>query len=97
MRGIQLTGRGEDADGDGEVKVCALLAQVGRSEVDGDLARREIFAAVFESGTHALAALLDGSIGQPDQFVAGQPALYVRLHLDGDSFEAGEGKTGHFG
>ena len=96
-RGLELAGRGEDAHGDGEVEVRPLLAQVGGGEVDGHLAGREGLAAVFEGGANTLAALLDGGVWQADQLVAGQAALYVRLHLDGDALEAGQGKTGHFG
>ena len=92
---VELARRFEDADGDGEVEVRALLFQVGGGEVDGDLVGGEAPAAVFERGAHALAALLDGGVGQADQFVGGKPVVDIRFHLDGHAFQPGKCETHH--
>ena len=89
--GSELARRLEDADGDREVEIRALLFEIGGREIDGDFVGRELSAAVFERGTHPLAALLDGGVGQP-----GQPVVDIRFHLDGYAVQTVERKAHHF-
>ena len=94
--GGELPRRLEDADGDGKVEIRALLFEIGGREIDGDFVGRELSAAVFERGTHPLAALLDGGVGQPNEFVRGQPVVDIRFHLDGYAVQTVERKAHHF-
>ena len=55
----------EDADGDRQVEAAALLRQVRRREVDGDVPGRQLEAAVGERRAHAVLALLHDGLGEP--------------------------------
>ena len=80
--GIELAGGQEDAEGDRQVVGGAALAQVGRGEVDGDVAVGEAGAGIAQGGAHALLRLLDGGVRQPDNEHAGLARADVDLDLD---------------
>ena len=80
--GRDLAARREDAQRDRQVEAAALFRQVGRREVDGDLARREIEVRVLQRGAHAVARLADLGLGQPDDVDRRQPAAEVHLDVD---------------
>ncbi len=65
--GRNLLRGGEDAHGDRQVETRPLLAQIGRSEVDHDLAARHLATGILEGRADALLALLDGVVRQSDQ------------------------------
>ena len=65
-RAAALPGGAEQGEGDGQVERRALFAHVGRREVDGDAPRGELVVRVDDRRAHALATLLHGRVGQPD-------------------------------
>jgi hypothetical protein len=77
-----MIGGHEDARGDREVEPAAFLGQVRRSQVDGHAAGREFEAAVGQSRTHAVLALLDGRFEQADDGKRGQARAHVDLDPD---------------
>ncbi len=78
----QLALRGEDADEDRQIVERAGFFPICRREIDRQTARREAEAVVFDRRAHALAGLLDGRVGQPDDLKAGQAAGDIDLHGD---------------
>ena len=56
----------QQAERDGQVIVTALLGQVGRREVDGDMLGRQREANGGKGRPHALAAFADGLVRQAD-------------------------------
>ena len=78
-----LAGGHQKGQGDGQVERGALLAQVGRRQVDGDAPRRELVGGVDDRRAHALAALLDGGVGQADDAEGRGRGDDVGLDLDG--------------
>ena len=73
--------RRHDAYGNGQVIGRALLADVGRSHVDGDLRGGHLVARVEQGGTDALMALLDSRIGKSHEEELHSTRC---VHLDGD-------------
>ena len=80
----------EQGEGDRQVERRPLFAHVGRREVDGDAPRGELVARVHDRGAHALAALLHGGVGQPDDGEGRRRRHDVGLDGDGVAVEAGE-------
>ena len=70
----------QDADRDRQVEPAALLRQVGRREIDGNVATRQLETAARERRLHAVLAFLDRGLGQADDREGRQPAAHV--HLD---------------
>ncbi len=85
---------GQESQGDGQVEGRALLLPVGRGEVDGDLAGRDVVAAVLQGGPDALLALPDGRVGQADGDELGKTEGDVGLDLDGIGLDPGERGAG---
>src|SRR5712692_11992187 len=56
----------QDSERHGQVEARALLANVCRSEVNGDLSGRDVVAAVFQRRAYAVTALAHGRVGQAD-------------------------------
>ena len=68
-----------------EIESRAFLFDVGRSEIHGDALRvGEVEPAIFDGGLDALAALLDGDIGQADDVEVAH-ASRADVHLDFDT------------
>jgi hypothetical protein len=63
---LDLSGGAEDADRGRQVEGGAFLAEVGRSEVDGDALDRELEARVADGGAHPVPTLADGRVGEAD-------------------------------
>jgi hypothetical protein len=74
--------RREDADRNRQVEAPGPLGQIGRREVHGDPARREVEAAVQQRGADPLAALADLGVGQPHDVERRQPVGQVDLDRD---------------
>ena len=55
LGGLELLAGGEHADADRQIEARALLADVGRGEVDGNAAQRHLEAGVGEGGGDAVA------------------------------------------
>ena len=89
--GRKLPGRGENRERDRQVEAGSLLAQRGRSEIDGDpaiewpLERRRDDAA-----PDPVFGLLACPVDQPDDGEPGNARLHVRLHLDLSRLESDE-------
>jgi hypothetical protein len=62
----QVAVRAQHPERDGQVEGRALLAHVGRGQVDRRLVEREEEAAVVDRSPYALARLAHGGVGQPD-------------------------------
>ena len=87
----ELTRRREDGQRDRQVEPGSLLAQGGRSEIDGDPAvERPLEGRGHDSTPNAVLRLLAGSVDEPDDGEAGDPRLQVRLDLDLPRLEADE-------
>ena len=61
---IQLVGGGEDAKCYGEVEGRALLADVGRGEIDGDSFEGKLEARIGDGGVYPLTPFFDGAMWQ---------------------------------
>jgi len=68
-----LPRRRQHAERDRQVEAPRFLRQVGRGEVDGDLARRKLEVRVLKCRTHAVARLADFGVGRPTRLKAGNP------------------------
>ena len=80
-----------DRDGDRKVETRALLAQLGRREIDGETRVGEFQAAVADRGADAFACLLHGRRGQADQGELAVAATGdVCLDVDAAHVKAGE-------
>ena len=77
-----MSGRGEDAERDGQIEAPAFLGQIGGSEIDGDAARGKIELAVLQRGAHAILAFFDFGFRQTHDGEVGQAV--GEMHLDGD-------------
>ncbi len=71
--GRQRLDGGQQTKRDGQVKVAALLGEVGGRQVDGDALRRQRQAHGVERGAHPLAAFGHRLVGQADHCEGGQP------------------------
>ncbi|CAH0279446.1 hypothetical protein SRABI70_03719 [Pseudomonas sp. Bi70] len=69
----------QNAKGDRQVEAAAVLWQVGRCQIQGDTARREVEGAVEDGAAHAILGFLDRGFRQPDQRQGGQAVGQVRL------------------
>ncbi len=56
----------DDAQRHGQVEARTFLLDVGGSEIDCDVGRRNVVAAILQRRAHAVAALADRGIGQAD-------------------------------
>ncbi len=70
----------DDGHGNGQVEGGPLLANPGRSQIDGDLPGRRAAAAVAQGGQNPVPAFPDLGIGQPHQLHTGQST--ADIHLD---------------
>ena len=71
----------EHAQGDGQVERGAVLADVGRREVDRDLLHRQLEVAVLDRREDPDLALLHGAVGEPDDGEEGHAHGHVDLHV----------------
>jgi hypothetical protein len=74
--------------GDREIEVVALLAQVGGREVDRYGARRQIEAAVAQRAAYPLAAFAHGGVRKTDDLHLRQAGLDVDLDLHRTGFDS---------
>lgn len=79
----QMPLAGQQRESDRQVEMVALLAQVGRRQVDDHRQRIELEAAVADRGAHPLAAFPHRRVRQPDDVHLGQPMVSIDFHLDG--------------
>jgi len=75
-----LTTRGQDAQRDGQVEAAAVLGQLGRRQVHGDLAVGVLERRVLDRHSHAVTRLAHRSFRQADDMRARQTA--GQMHLD---------------
>ena len=81
LRG-ELTRRGEHGERDRQVEAGALLAQLGRREVDRQPAKGELELGGRDPAPDALLRLLARAVGETDDRERRDAVLDVRLHLD---------------
>ena len=85
-RGAHLPGGEQDADGDGDVVGSAVLAPVGRRQVDRDAGERVVEAGVPDGAADSLACLRERCVRQPHDLAARQAGRDV--HLDAHELPA---------
>ncbi len=73
---LQCTVSAENADRDGQIEARAFLLNVRRSEVDGDVRRRNRKAGVLDCRPHPVATLAHRRVRQPD----GMEVVFLRLN-----------------
>ena len=86
-----LTRRREDADRDRQVETAGFLGQVRGSEVDGDLAGRELELRVLQRRAHTFTRFFDLGVGQTHKIECRQPAGEMHFHRHRRRIEAGQG------
>ena len=84
----KLTGEEQDGDGDWEIKVGAILGELGGGKADGDFAVGKDEAGVGKGGADTLAGLGDGFVGHADEVKSGEAAVCVALDGDKAAFIA---------
>ena len=85
-----LARRSEQRERDREVEAGALLAKLGRREIDGDPPRREVQFRCGDPRPDTLTGFLASTVGQPDDREARQAVANVRLDVDPTRLEADE-------
>ena len=70
--------------------MAALLGQVGRRQIDGDVLEGQAKADGMQGIAHALAAFRHGLVGQTDDGEHVPAAADAYLHLDGLGLDADE-------
>ena len=85
-----LAGRGEDADGDGQIEAAGVLRQIGGREIHRDLSRRKLELRGLQRGAYAILRFTDLGIRQANEVEGGQAA--GEMHLDGDQRCFGTGE-----
>ena len=86
----ELLRRGEQRERDRQVEAGALLAQLGRREIDRDPTRREVELRRGDPRPDTLTGFLASTVGQPDDREARQAVANVRLDVDPTRLEADE-------
>jgi len=90
--GVDLSGGGEDAEGDRQVEAARFLRQVGRREVDRHaLVVRKLEPARLQGGADALARLLHFGLGEADQCEARQAVGQMDFDRDLGRLEPAQG------
>jgi hypothetical protein len=56
----------ENSPRPGQVEAGPLLLNIGRSQIYGDVRRRDVISAVLRRSAHTVAALSHGCVGQAD-------------------------------
>ena len=93
----ELSLRLKDADEDGQIVKRAGLFPVGGGEIDGQAARREAEAVVFDRRADALARLPHGGVGQADDLKARQTAGDIDLYGDLKAAHAADAEAANTG
>ncbi len=78
-------------EGDRQVEARALLAEVGRRQVDGDPVARELQLGRGDPAADSLLRLLAGPVGEPDDRKRRGAALEMRFDLDAARVETDQG------
>ena len=91
----ELAARAQDPERDRQVEACAFLAPLGRREVHGHAAERELVARIADRRAHALTRLLHRGVGKADDDERGQPVGDVDLDRDERGLESPESARPH--
>jgi len=83
--------RGEQGEGDGQVEMAAFLGHVGGRQVDGDALGRKCDGHRRQRGSHAVARLGHGLVGQAHEREGRDAGGDGALHLDLAGLDALEG------
>ncbi len=95
--GVDLPRRRQHRERDRDVEARALLAQVGRREVDGDSTERPFELGARDTAPDALLRLLARLVGKTDDRERRHAALQVCLDLDRPCVESDEGMRERLG
>lgn len=91
-------GPGQKAQGQGEIIARALLADIGRGDVHGDAAGRQLEARILECRKNALLGLAHRPLGQADHDEGRHARTrQVHLKLDGESVDSQQSGGGDLG
>lgn len=80
------------ADSQRQVEAAAFLAQVGGSEVDGEVGYRKLVAVVLQCGGDTVFALLHRRVAQSGEMIH-HTSRYVDFYGDSGDFHAVDGST----
>ena len=87
----------QDAHGHRQIKAGALLADVGRRQIDGDAVAGEFIAGVLQGGPDPVLALLHRNLGQAHGGEVRQARGQVHLHLHQVGIHSPQGAAVHSG
>jgi hypothetical protein len=73
----------------------SLFAHIGRREIDGQFAQREVEPHIADGGAHALTRFLHRCIGQSHQRPLRHARLHIHLHLHGEGVDAVQRRAIH--
>src|SRR6266849_8707166 len=90
-RNATLLARVDDGRRHRKVEAAPLFGQLGRRQVDGDLAPWEVKAAVVDGDLHPLPGFLERTIAKSHDVKPGEAVGNVGLHLNPDTVEAEDG------
>jgi hypothetical protein len=90
--GLQLPAGRQDAQRNRQVETAGLLGQIGGRQVDRDAPVGKFELAVEQCRAHALAALADFGIGQPDDIEGGQAVREVDFDGDGRCLDSSQAR-----
>ena len=80
----------QDAQRDRQIVAPRFLRQIGRRQVDRDLARRYFEAGILQCSTHAIARLAHFGVRKSHEMDPGQAPADVHLHRHARGGDAGE-------
>jgi len=87
VEALHRTHRAEDAEGDRQIETAPFLANISRSQIDGDSLVRVAESRVDEGALDTLAALADCGVGHADH--DGVTGRARRKHIDFDIDQMG--------
>ena len=93
---MQLSGRPQDRQRDRQIEARAFLPTLGRCQVDGHAAQRELEARIPDGGSDPLFGLLHRGIGEADDREMREAVRDVDLDRDERGLEAPEGAPQRF-
>ena len=95
--GRDVSGSGQDAHGNGQVKGRSFLSDIGGREIDGNAAVRKDPAGVLYCGGYTIPAFLDGVVRQTDHRECGKLIIQIGLDTHDIGVDSEGGATQHSG
>jgi len=88
--------RGENPDGDGQIKARAFFFYVGGGQIDCHMTARKAVTGIFYCCFDSVPAFFNGSVGQANRGKLGQTVGYVNFHRNGMGFHPDDTHTKNF-